>query len=263
MRHNVFLKLFIFVIAMTVVFVLIRYFGLLPQSPNLYIPWLFSAIALIFSIISGFVIQSKWQTWNELIDASHGELSSLKQLHMLANHFPEPIQKMIRSKIHNYLRLVIKESKSEANLENRSESVEKAIYDLEETVLDIDYKEHPNIGALAFDLVRKSLEFREKRLQNLSHKLPFGVKLFTLNAITAVIFASFFIGEDNRIFDYIFTLIISMLAYGIYLLIDDLDNPYRPGQWHLKNDGYVNLYEEVGEYLNGNNNSKPHKLIEG
>jgi predicted kinase len=242
-------KILGFIILFTIVFFTIRTFGLIPSPAPSAIPWFFSGISLIFSIISGFVIQSKWQTWNELIDATHGEVASLKQLHMLANHFPTTIQHLIRSHIQRYLALLIDESYAAKKTFARSEEVERAIYHLEETVLDIDYKEHPNIGSLAFDLVRKCLEYREKRLQNISHKLPRGVKLFVINATIAVIIASLFIGEDTRIYDYFLTLIIALLSYGIYLLIDDLDNPYRPGQWHLTNADYVTLSEEVERSL--------------
>jgi len=46
-------------------------------------------------------------------------------------------------------------------------------------------------------------------------------------------------------YDYLFTSIIALLAYGIYLLIDDLDNPYRPGQWHLSMKVYKNVLQEI------------------
>jgi len=246
---RIFLKLCVFLFVFTFVFFLIRYLNLQPKQNSSYIPWLFSAISLIFSIISGFVIQSKWQTWNELIDATHGETSSLKQLHMLASHFPKNIQQTIRNDIRTYLMLIINESFLNNRSTKRSDEVERSIYALEETVLDIDYAEHPNIGSLAFDLIRKCIEYREKRLQNLSHKLPIGVKLFTIIATIAVVVSSLFIGEDIRLYDYFFTLSVSLLSFGVYLLIDDLDNPYRPGQWHLKNDEYVLLLEEVDEYI--------------
>ncbi|HEX8965090.1 MAG TPA: hypothetical protein VF820_01505, partial [Patescibacteria group bacterium] len=72
------IRLVIFLLIFNICFFVIRYFNLLPSvkliENNASLPWLFSAIGLIFSIISGFVIQSKWGTWNELIDATHGEL---------------------------------------------------------------------------------------------------------------------------------------------------------------------------------------------
>ncbi len=247
--HSVRLRVSIFIILFTAIFLLVRYFHLLPHAPYqnfVSIPWLFSAISLIFSIISGFVIQSKWQTWDQLIDATHGELSSFRQLHILSHHFPKNIQKRIKENICAYLSLMVKESLDTKDLNIRSEKIEASIYQLEETIFEINYMQHPNTGVMAFDLVRKCMDYREKRLQNIAHRLPLGVKAFVMVATFCIIFSSLFIGEINSlIYDYLFTLIIGILAFGIYALIDDLDNPYRPGQWHLKIDDYKKLLEEI------------------
>src|SRR6266702_7864594 len=134
---------------------------------NTSLPWLYSAIELIFSIISCFIIQTKLNTWNTLIDATHEELSSLRELHVLSHHFSKPVQKEIEKKICNYLTLILQEAEEHKYLERRSAEVDHAIFQLEETIFSIDYTEHPNIGAMAFDLVRKCMEYREKRLQNI------------------------------------------------------------------------------------------------
>jgi len=247
----IYFKIIGFIILFSSIFTLLHSLQILPVSKSVDIqnnlPWLFSAISLIFSIISGFIIQSKWQTWNELIDATHGEISSLKQLHMLANHFPLVVQNTIRAHIADYLSLIIEETSRDGAIGERSEKVEKAIYALEETVLDINYSEHPNIGSLAFDLVRKCLEYREKRLQNISHKLPTGVRFYVVGSTFAIVLFSLFVSINQVYYDYFFTLILSLLAFGIYLLIDDLDHPYRPGQWQLTKDGYITLLNSVEE----------------
>jgi hypothetical protein len=248
---NASIIVFIFVLIFTLVFFIVRFSGL-PSTGNsttaINLPWLFSAISLIFSIVSGFIIQSKWQTWNELIDATHGEVSTLKQLHMLANHFPSSVQKAIRTDILVYLDFILSETTHQKS-RPRSQNVEGAIYKLEETVLDIDYSEHPNIGSLNFDLVRKTLEYREKRLQNAGHILPRGVRFFTITATTAIILSSLFVNINVLLYDYVFTLLIALLSFGVYLLIDDLDHPYRPGQWQLTKDEYRILYNEINESL--------------
>src|SRR5258706_682239 len=126
--HSIRIRFLIFLISFTFIFLLIRYFNFLPSaklSQNIdSIPWLFSAISLIFSIISGFVIQSKWSTWDHLIDATHGELNSFRQLHVLSHHFPESIQKKIKQNICQYLTLIIKEAEVNQDLDIRSSEVE-------------------------------------------------------------------------------------------------------------------------------------------
>jgi hypothetical protein len=218
---------------------------------------LFSAFTILFSIISGFVIQSKWESWNQLTDATHGEISSLKQLFVLTNHFPTPIRVDLRKHIAAYLKLIINEKIDNKNLYFRSDDIERAIYELEETVLDINYSEHPNIGVLSFDLVRNCLEYREKRLQTLSHKLPIGVRVFILSTMFAIVLSSLLLYFDNVVIEYILVLFIGILSFGIYLLIDDLDNPYRPGLWYLSKKDYEALYLEIKDSINKKSISHP------
>lgn len=245
----IFVKLIGFFALFNLLFFCIRFFNLLPPvkliENNASLPWLFSAIELIFSIISGFIIQSKWSTWNALIDATHEELSSLRELHILSHHFSINIHNKITEKICNYLTLIIQESEKNMTLDERSEKVDRAIFDLEESIFGIDYSQHPNIGAMSFDLMRKVMEYREKRLQNILHSLPLGVKVFIIFATITSIFTSLFIGVASIAYDYLFTSIIALLTYGIYLLIDDLDHPYRPGQWHLSMKGYKRVLQEI------------------
>lgn len=245
----IFIKLLSFFAVFNVLFFSIRMFNLLPSvnliENNASLPWLFSAILLIFSIISGFIIQSKWGTWNALIDATHEELSALRELHVLSHHFSTKTQNAVKEKICNYITLILSESENGVGLEHRSRDVDKAIFQLEETIFSIDYSEHPNIGEMAFDLVRKCMEYREKRLQNILHRLPLGVKVFIIFATISSIFTSLFIGVASVAYDYLFTSIIALLAYGIYLLIDDLDHPYSPGQWHLSMKGYKRVLNEI------------------
>lgn len=216
-------------------------------TENGTLPALFSAIILIFSIISGFIIQSKWNTWNSLIDSTHEELTSLRELHMLSHHFSKQIHEEIKKQICNYLECIIEESHKSMTLELRSDTVDKAILQLEETIFGIDYRQHTNIGAMAFDLVRNCMENREKRLQNILHRLPLGVKIFIFFATFASILTSLFTTISSTAYDYLFTLIIALLVYGIYQLIDDLDHPYRPGQWHLSMKGYKQVLREIEE----------------
>src|SRR5258708_29524833 len=245
----IFIKLIVFILVFNLLFFSVRLFNLLPPlklfENNTSLPWLFSAIELIFSIISGFIIQSKWNTWNALIDATHEEQSSLRELYVLSHHFEKSVQKKIEEKICRYLTIILQEANANPGIEHRSKEVDRAIFDLEETIFAIDYTEHSNIGSMAFDLVRKCMEYREKRLQNILHKLPLGVKIFIIFATFATIFTSLFIGVTSLVYDYLFTSIIALLAYGVYLLIDDLDNPYRPGQWHLSMKGYKKILQEV------------------
>jgi len=241
-------KIFLFTSFFSAIFFIVRFFNLLPalslQNNLNSIPWLFSAISIIFSIISGFVMQSKLHTWDELTDAIRGELSSFRQLHIMAHHFPDQMTDTIRQQICHYLDVFISESRKQQNLGSRSVEIENALYDLEDTIFNAR-KADAESGAMAFNILCNCMSYREKRLQNSAHKLPLGIRMFMISATIAMVFSSLFIGVETLLYDYIFTLIIGLLAYGIYLVIDDLDNPYRPGDWHLKADEYEELFKEV------------------
>ena len=56
---------------------------------------------------------------------------------------------------------------------------------------------------------------------------------------------SLFIGVKNIWLDYTYTMSVSMLAYVILLVIDDLDHPLIPGGWHLTPGPYQKLLEEI------------------
>lgn len=249
----IFAKLVTFFVIFNVFFFTVRLFHLLPPAKlienNTSLPTLYSAIELIFSIISGFIIQSKWSTWNTLIDATHEELSALRELHVLSHHFSKEVHEKITKKICTYLSLIVEEGEQHMDLDHRSANVDKAIFELEETIFGIDYTEHPNIGVMSFDLVQKCMMYREKRLQNILHRLPLGVKVFIIFSTFAGIFTSLFIAVTSPVYDYLFTSIIALLSYGIYLLIDDLDHPYRPGQWHLSMRSYKKVLNEIREDL--------------
>ena len=48
------------------------------------IPWLYSVIGLVFSILSGFIIQKQWENWQKLHDAILSEASSLNKIWLMA-----------------------------------------------------------------------------------------------------------------------------------------------------------------------------------
>jgi hypothetical protein len=96
-----------------------------------------------------------------------------------------------------------------------------------------------------FDDIIKS---RNKRIfQSRSH-IPKILKYILIFADVIMIILSLFIGVRNPLLDYIFTLSIGVLAYAIYLVIDDLDSPFRPGAWHLSPNEYKVLLETIKKH---------------
>ena len=60
-------------------------------------------------------------------------------------------------------------------------------------------------------------------------------------ATTLTIALSLFIGVRDVWLDYIFTGSIATLAFTIYTVIQDLNQPLRPGGWHLTTRDYERL----------------------
>src|SRR6185437_8402080 len=110
--RSVGIKLVIFVLGFSLLFWIVRFSGVLPQVKLIAdmksIPTLVGGCNFLFSIISGFVIQAQWRKWDILMDATRGEVSTLRQLFVVAHHFPVKERNDIRFQIYHYLDTYIK-----------------------------------------------------------------------------------------------------------------------------------------------------------
>ena len=70
------------------------------------VPWLYSVVGIIFSVLAAFIIQNEWQQWSNLVAAVKGEIVGLEQLWHCANHLPEDVRVSICQPIHRYLTLL-------------------------------------------------------------------------------------------------------------------------------------------------------------
>ncbi len=70
------------------------------------IPWLYSAVCLIFSILAGFVIQHEWDQWNDFLDAIKGEVSSVRTLWLWSQHVPH-LRTKLQEAIRQYVTVTI------------------------------------------------------------------------------------------------------------------------------------------------------------
>src|SRR5207247_7362806 len=109
-------KGFIFFISFSTLFLMLRIY----ESFNIFnlnllhtdladlggVPWLYSAVSIIFSVLAAFIIQNEWQQWSNLVAAVKGEIVGLEQLWHCANHLPEDARVSIYHPIHRYLTLL-------------------------------------------------------------------------------------------------------------------------------------------------------------
>ena len=205
------------------------------------IPWLYSAIGLIFSILAAFTIQKEWEHWNELVESIKEELDALRELWLRSRYLTKDTEGKVLECIKNYLSL-IQEEWPTMEQGKRSEAGEK-ILDLLRNVIVRSTEETGKLSLLP--LFNELIRNRNRRLYQCGSHIPYILKNTLTFAGILFIFLSLFIGVRNPWIDYIFTVSIGVLAFTIYIVIDDLDNPFRPGAWHLSPKEYQILLDGI------------------
>jgi hypothetical protein len=205
------------------------------------IPWLYSAIGLIFSILAAFTIQKEWEHWNELVESIKEELDALRELWLRSRYLTKDTGGQVLEYMKNYLSL-IQEEWPTMEQGKRSEAGEK-ILDLIRNVIVRSTEETGKLSLLP--LFNELLRNRNRRLYQCGSHIPYILKNTLTFAGILFIFLSLFIGVRNPWIDYIFTVSIGVLAFTIYIVIDDLDNPFRPGAWHLSPKEYQMLLYDI------------------
>jgi hypothetical protein len=251
--RTVVIRIVTFIVAFTVLFWAVRLSNILPQAKLnadiRSIPTLFGVGNFLFSIISGFIIQAQWRKWDILMDATRGEVSTLRQLYVVAHHFPVRERNDIRFYIYRYLDTYVKVNTSKGkDLTFRSKKIDDALIKVEDTMFEVS-KRSPDIGTLAFTYLTRAMEYREIKLQSSTHKLPTPIRMFLFFATASVIIGSLFLPFHDLMFNYYFTLIVALLAFGILLIVDDFDHPFRPGIYYLSVDAYRHLRTEIKNKL--------------
>jgi hypothetical protein len=205
------------------------------------IPWLYSAVCLIFSILAGFVIQHEWNQWNNLADAIKGEVSTLRSLWLWSEHVPN-LGTQLRESMSQYLTITIQHEWRAGTL-CESETAGKALTVVQEKASAL--YQQPELRIPTVGIVEDLLRHREHRLHSGQRHLPAMLKATVGFADGLVIILSLFIGVKHLWLDYLFTLSIGLLTYVVYLLIDDLDHPLRPGIWHVTAQPYEHLLNQL------------------
>jgi len=100
-------------------------------------------------------------------------------------------------------------------------------------------------GLLFLSLLNDLIRNRNIRIYQGGSHIPHILKNMLIFTDILLIILSLFIGVKNPWLDYVFTLSIGVLAYIIYIVIDDLDNPFRPGAWHLSPKEYQTLLDSI------------------
>jgi hypothetical protein len=208
------------------------------------IPWLYSTIGMIFSIIAAFAIQKELENWNNLVEAAKSEVDAIEELWLWAEHLPNDISKKTRELIAKYLEVVIQEGWRKSEAGERSEAAEAILLSLR-AVLFANVKNNSWIATNSLSLLSDLLKQRKNRIHFSARRMPDVLHLILIFAMSLVIFLSLLVGIKNIWLDYIFTLSIATLAYAVYMVIVDLNRPLRPGGWHLSTKDYEDLLQRI------------------
>jgi hypothetical protein len=201
------------------------------------IPWLYSAVCLIFSILAGFVIQHEWDQWNDFMEAIKGEVGTLRSLWLWAQHVPNRGMKL-REAMKQYLTFTIRHEWGPSAL-GESEAAGQALAFVQEEASTLF--QHSELRMTTVGIIGDLLRYRDQRLHSGQRRMPTILRATVGFADGLVIVLSLFIGVKHLWLDYLFTLSIALLAYVVYLVIDDLDQPLRPGIWHITSKPYEHL----------------------
>jgi hypothetical protein len=242
-------KIFVFLAVFSGLFFLLRTYEdfnrnvLLADIADLGgVPWLYSVVGIIFSVLAAFIIQNEWQQWSNLVAAMKGEVVGLEQLWRCAQYLPEDTRLSICDRIHRYLTLI-----TTKGLDQLSRHEHAALDHVFLSICDAVYGmlDHPRLKGTIDSILAHTIVHRSRRLLYSFPATP-GILKNTLGfAAGLVIVLSLFIGVRNIWLDYVFTVSIALLAYVVYLVVDDLDNPLRPGLWQMTPHEYQELLRRL------------------
>lgn len=213
------------------------------------VPWLYAAVSTIFGVLAAFAIQKEWDAWNALSEAVNGEVDSLEKLYLWSDHFPEKIKKPFHENIKKYTSLVVGLWRSTERGEKTSE-IDNALSALNDDIYRI-FTEAPELMPTSFALFSNVMKYRSYRIQDSARHMPHILKNTLQYAAFLLIFLSMFIGIKNIWLAFLFTASIASLAFAIFTVLLDLDNPLKPGSWHITTKDYEELLARIDAWEKG------------
>jgi hypothetical protein len=243
-------KVFVFLTGFTLLFFLLRtteHFNnhiLMDEMDELAgVPWLYSVIGVIFSLLAAFVIQTEWEHYNRLVTAVKEEVGALEQLWLWSLHFPEDVRGRVHRSIHAYLARTVQEGLRQSARDGAHDVDETPLAGLRESVFALS--PDPELMFTTFSIYADLVKHHGNRLYYSSSHVPLIVRNTLTFGATLIIVLSFFIGVKNIWLDYVFSTGLALLTFLIHLVVDDLDNPLRPGMWQLTARDYERLLRKL------------------
>ncbi|MFZ1075380.1 MAG: DUF4239 domain-containing protein [Minisyncoccia bacterium] len=203
----------------------------------------YSADGIIFGLIVAFVIQREWEIWTKLSESVQTEIDAVRELWKWSSFAEPSLCNEAHHHLEQYLKCIVSEWHKGGEAE-RSKSVDDELDALRSMVAAMS----ASVGSLSFQLqgaFTNLVQARNQRLSFGNQHMPGILKRIVIFADMLLILLSLFIAVNNLYIDYIFTASIGLLAFALILVVDDLDNPFRPGAWHLTTAGYEAILAEL------------------
>jgi hypothetical protein len=206
--------------------------------------YLYSTVGTLFAIFAAFVIVSESQDWNALNSASKDEVRDLNELLLWSTSLSKSLSARWSQAIRRYLEAVIEKEWESLKMGHTSREAELALSAFHGLLIDAS-KEKKDVGSRMFTIFNELLNHRSIRVEYSWQPLPMILKFTIVLVDIAVVVLSLFIGVKDLWLDYIFMVCIVTLGSVILIVVDDLDNPLRPGEWWLTSDNYKRLFSSI------------------
>jgi hypothetical protein len=238
-------RILLFFVPFTVVFWLVhwQFETVISRSTLNGLSGFFSAEGVIFGLIVAFVIQREWEMWINLSESVRAEIDAVREMWKWSVHAERKLCEEAHLHLEHYLKLIVAEWDAD-RVNIRNASVDAELDELRGILASMSL----SAGNLSFPLqsaFTNLTQARDLRLNFSNEHMPSILKRIVIFADIMLIILSLFIAVNNLYLDYIFTAAISLLAFALILVVDDLDNPFRPGAWHLTTEGYEALLKEL------------------
>lgn len=208
------------------------------------VPWLYAVVGTIFGVLAAFAIQKEWVKWDALTEAVRGEVDGLEKMYLWSSHFPIKIKDKIHRHIKTYLDLVIREGWDRNKEGERSQEVDDVMEGLNMSIYEI-FDEAPQLVPTSFALFSNILGHRSSRLEYSREHIPPLLKNTLQFSAFLLIGLSMFIAIKDFWLAFLFTASIASLAFSIFLVLVDLENPLMPGDWHITTKDYEALLKKI------------------
>jgi hypothetical protein len=237
-------RILMFLVPFTVIFLIIheQFESAISRSTLNGLSGFYSADSLIFGLIAAFVIQREWEIWTKLSESVWIEIDAVRDMWKWSMLAEGTLCEEAHEHLKAYLNFMVSEW-NEGRVRRRSEKIDAELDSLR-AILE---KMSLSMGSLGFQLQSAFTNLtraRDQRLNFSNEHMPIILKRIVVFSDILLIILSLFIAVNDLYLDYIFTAAISLLAFTLILVVDDLDNPFRPGTWHLTTEGYEALLKE-------------------